>query len=206
MKKLIIIIIFIFSLIYIIGCSSSKKVVNPEISRDTTKPYQPVLIKSIEEKYNLTERYIVSGSRLSFEKTDSNNILDPITGEFIWLKEGNKFTVVLHEFEKDSNTNERTREDVLAFEISDLKVGTRFYPEKFSYYLLSYGEEKNRIDGKTINGYIIFRSITEKYATGYFDFMIEGVKKAFDKEDVKVEVVFKGSFKLPLIDITQINK
>jgi hypothetical protein len=206
MKNLIVFLSFIFLLFFIWGCGSSKKTINQEIRRDTIKVYQPDKTKSVEEKYSITERYIVSRSILSFDKTDSNNMYDPITGEFIWLKQGDKFTVVLHEFEKDSSTKERTKEEVLAFEISDLKVGTKFYPEKFSYYLLSYSEEKNRIDGKTINGYITFSSITEKYATGYFDFMVEGVKKAFDKEDVKVEVVFKGSFKLPLVDITQINK
>jgi hypothetical protein len=192
--------------LFLMGCSSSKKTIPNEIKKDTTKINQPNFIKEVEEKFDLTERYIVSGSSISFDKSDSVNTTDPITGEFIRLKEGNKYTVVFHEFNSDSITKERSKEEVLAVEISEFNTGIKYYPEKFSFFLVSYGEEKSRIDGKTIHGYITFRKISDKYAEGYFDFLIDGVKKSFDKDDIKVEVVFSGNFKLPVTEFTRISR
>jgi hypothetical protein len=188
------------------GCGSSKKEEEnlPEkknIPADTTELQKPP-----EGKFDMTERFIVSNSSISLDHNDMGIYEDPVIGEFIKLKIGNRYSVIFHQFENDTANNEKISEVVFAVEVSNLETNIKYFPEKFVYYFLHYSREKSRIDGKTIRGYLIFNRINENYAYGNIDFQIGGIKKAFDQEDIEVEVLFKGSFKLPITDLRTIKR
>ena len=195
-----------FVMLYLVGCGSGGESVKTVQNKDTLKTFQRERINPPEPIYDIIDRYIVSNSNISFDKSDSTNVEDAVTGEFVKLKSGNKYSVVIHQFETDSTRNEKLKEIVLAFELSGLEKGIRFYPERFTYYLMSYTGDKSRIDGKMIHGYIMFDKITDSHVYGSFDFTIEGLKKSFDQNDLQVEVVFRSNFKLPIIDIANIRK
>jgi hypothetical protein len=182
------------------SCGSSKKAEDEK--KEEVKKVEEIKTPPLpEEKFDITDRGIFPNASLSFDPKDSNVYSDPVVGEFIKIKEGSKYLAVFHEFKYDKETNEKNTEIVFAFELPTLEKGIKLYPEKFVYYLLSYSGNKSRIDGKAIHGYLTFKDIGEYYITGYFDFNIEGSKKAFDQQDISVDVNYKGSFKLPMREL-----
>lgn len=192
----------IFTLSFILfGCGTSQDTEKTGVKIEEQKPQTIKTEKPVEISYDFTGRYLLPNSNIVFDKSDPDAIEDPIVGEFIKLKAGNKYTIVFHRFEQDTATNTKTSEVVFAFELSKLETATKIYPEKFVYYFLNYGENKSRIDGKTIHGYIIFDRIDEKAVSGSLNFSIEGMKKNFGDNDVEVTAEFKGNFKIPFGDL-----
>lgn len=193
--------VMVILILILSSCSSSKKIEKEEKTEEV-KPVEEIKAPpKQEEKYDILERSIFSHSSLSFDVKDSNVYEDPVVGEFIKLKTGEKYSIIFHQFDYDKETNEKDREIVFAFELPILEKGIKLYPEKFIYYLLSYSGNKSRIDGKAIHGFVSFKDINTDYVTGFFDFSIEGNKKSFDQQDILVDVKYAGSFKLPLNDL-----
>jgi hypothetical protein len=193
---------FIISLTLILfGCGSSKDSEKISEKKAETNPAIIKAGKQAEISYDFTGRYLLPNSNIVFDKNDTNAVADPIVGEFIQLKSGNKYTLVFHRFETDTIKNSKTSEVIFAFELSNLETGVKIYPEKFVYYFMNYGEIKSRIDGKTIHGFLMFDRIDEKAVSGTLNFSIEGKKKTFDQNDVEVTAEFTGSFKVPIGDL-----
>lgn len=193
--------IFLFLIsVFIFGCSSSKQVERTE--KKPEEPKSPVIKveKQAEVNYNFTGRFLIPNSNIVFDNNDKSAIEDPIIGEFVKLKNGDKYSIVFHRFESDTATKDKISEVIFAFELSNIETNVKLYPEKFLYYYLNY-TDKSRIDGKTIHGYLIFEKIDGKVATGTLDFTIDGTKKVFDQNDVEVTTEFKGNFKIPFGDL-----
>ena len=200
MKNIIIsFFIFIFT-VFIISCSSSKKIEKEEIKQE--EPKKPIIQieKQAEVNYDFTGRFLVPNSNIVFDQNDESAIEDPIIGEFVKLKSGDKYTVVFHRFETDTITKNKLSEVIFAFELSNIETNVKLYPEKFLYYYMNYSE-KSRIDGKTIHGYLMFEKVDGKVAIGKLDFSIDGVKKVFDRDDVEVTAEFRGNFRIPFGDL-----
>ncbi len=206
MKQTLIFSFFFTLFLFIAGCGSSKEAENESIKKEPKKPEIVKIEKPVEISYDFTGRYLMPDANIVFEKNDPDAVEDPIVGEFVQLKNGNKYTMVFHRFESDTATKAKISEVVFAFEISKLETGIKIYPEKFVYYLLNYGENRSRIDGKTIHGYLVFDRIDEKAVSGTLDFSINGAKKTFDENDVEVTAEFKGNFKVPISDLKSYSR
>ena len=200
MKKTILSSIIFCISIFVFGCGSSKDAEKMETKKEEQKSILKTE-KPVEISYDFTGRYLLPNSIIAFDKNDSTAISDPIVGEFIQLKSGNKYTLVFHRFDSDTITKNKISEVVFAFELSNLETGVKIYPEKFVYYFLNYGEGRSRIDGKTIHGYLTFDRIDEKAVSGNLAFSIDGIKKIFDQRDIEVTAEFKGNFKVPISDL-----
>jgi hypothetical protein len=201
MNRLYVIVLTIISGLILSSCGSSEKT-ETDVKKEEVKKVEEIKTPPpVEEKFDISDRGLFPNATLSFDLKDTDAYSDPVVGDFIKIKKGSKFLAVFHEFKYDKQTNEKDTEIIFAFELPSLEKGTKLYPEKFIYYLLSYSINKSRIDGKAIHGYLTFKDISEFYATGYFDFNIEGNKKAFDQPDVSVDVNYKGSFKIPVREL-----
>lgn len=205
-KKYLVKLFILLSLFLLIDCGSSEKTTETPPQKKQDEIITKEIEKPYEGKFDINERFIIPNSNISLDQNDKNVLEDPVIGEFVKLKAGDKYCIILHQFDNDTLRNEKISEVVFAFEISKLETNIKYFPEKFIYYYLSYSPNKSRIDGKTIHGYIVFYRIDQNYAYGNIDFKIEGMKKAFDQEDIEVEVLFKGSFKLPIVNIATIRK
>jgi len=205
MKRALFFSLFITTLL-LFGCGSSKDAEKESVKKEEQKPPVVKIEKPVEISYDFTGRYLMPNSNLVFEKNDPQAIEDPIVGEFVQLKSGNKYTMVFHRFESDTSTKAKTSEVVFAFELSNMEPGMKIYPEKFVYYLLNYSDSRSRIDGKTIHGYMVFDRIDEKAVSGTLNFSIEGTKKNFEENDVEVTAEFKGNFKVPISDLNNYKR
>lgn len=202
MKKFNILILIIS---FLLGCSSSKKIEKVENKQEEPKKPTIQVEKPAEVNYDFTGRFLVPNTNIVFNQDDPEAVGDPIIGEFVKLKKGDKYSVVFHRFESDTTTKNKISEVIFAFELSRIETNVKIYPEKFVYYYIDYGN-KSRIDGKIIHGYLIFEKIDDNIAIGTLDFSIEGTKKVFDKEDVEVTAEFKGNFKIPFGDLKTYKK
>jgi hypothetical protein len=201
MKKLIVFIFLFSAALYMTGCSAEEKVQKEELKEEQTLEMPSKATQPVDIFYDFTGRFLLANSNIVFDKTDEKVLSDPIVGEFVRFKKGDKNTFVFHRFESDPVTREKNNEMVFAFEISNTETGTRILPEKFVYYFLSYKDSRSRIDGETMDGYVILDKIDNRDVSGNLSFSINGKRKEFDKEDVEVTAEFKGTFKIPIVDI-----
>jgi len=201
MKKLLVV-IFLFSVaVYMMGCSATEETTQQEDVEKEIIKIPPKVIQPIDISYDFTERFLLPNSNIVFDKGNEAIMVDPIVGDFIQFKKGDKNTFVFHRFEIDPVSNEKTNEIVFAFETLNTEIGTKIYPDKFIYYYLSYQDSRSRIDGESIQGYVVLDEVSDKAISGNLVFSIDGKRKEFDKEDVAVTAEFKGSFKIPITDI-----
>jgi hypothetical protein len=201
MKKLVVF-IFLFSIaIYMMGCSAEETIQKEEVKEQKPVQLPPKVMQPVDISYDFTGRYLIPNSNIVFDKNDKPVMFDPIVGDFVQFKKGDKNTFVFHRFEIDSVSNEKTNEIVFAFETLNTDVGEKISPENFIYYYLSYKDPRSRVDGEAINGYVILDQVDDNAVSGNLSFSIAGKRKEFDKEDVDVTAEFKGSFKLPITNI-----
>ena len=201
MKKIVIFIFLFSTALYMVGCSAEETIQKDEVKEQKPVQLPPKVMQPVDISYDFTGRYLLPNSSIVFDKSDEAVMLDPIVGDFVQFKRGNKNTFVFHRFEVDSASNEKTNEIVFAFETLDTETGVKIFPEKFVYYYLSYKGSRSRVDGETINGYVILDEIDDNAVSGNLSFSIYGKRKEFDKEDVDVTAEFKGSFKIQITDI-----
>ena len=195
--------VFLFSIaLYIMGCSTEETIQKEEVKEQKPVQLPPKVMQPVDISYDFTDRYLLPNSNIVFDKSDAAFMLDPIVGDFVQFKKGDKNTFVFHRFEIDSVSNEKTNEIVFAFETIDTETGVKIFPEKFIYYYLSYKDSRSRVDGETINGYVILDEVNDNAVLGNLSFSIDGKRKEFNKEDVNVTVEFKGSFRIPISDIS----
>jgi hypothetical protein len=195
--------VFLFSIaLYIMGCSAEETIQKEEVKEQKPVQLPPKVMQPVDISYDFTDRYFLPNSNIVFDKSDAAFMLDPIVGDFVQFKKGDKNTFVFHRFEIDSVSNEKTNEIVFAFETIDTETGVKIFPEKFIYYYLSYKDSRSRVDGETINGYVILDEVNDNAVLGNLSFSIDGKRKEFNKEDVNVTVEFKGSFRIPISDIS----
>jgi hypothetical protein len=200
MKKLFVFIVLFSIALYMMGCSAEETIQKEEAVEQQAIELPPKEMQPIDIVYDFTERFLLLNSSILFDKNDDNIVYDdPIVGEFVKFKQGDKNSFVFHRFENDTISKEKTNEIIFAFETSSIQTDVKIFPEKFVYYYLSYKDSKSRIDGETINGYVILDKVDDKNISGNLSFSIDGKRKEFDKEDLNVIAEFKGNFKLPIV-------
>jgi hypothetical protein len=201
MKKLFVFIFLFVIALYMMGCSAKETIQKEEVKEQQSIQLPPKVMQPTEVSYDFTGRYLLPNSNILFDKSDKPVMVDPIVGEFVQYTKGNKNTFVFHKFELEVISKEKTNEIIFAFETSNLETGIKIFPEKFVYYYLSYKDSRSRIDGETINGYVILDKVDDKTISGNLSFSIDGKRKEFDTEDVDVTAEFKGNFKIQIADI-----
>ena len=201
MKKLVVFIFLFSTTLYMMGCAAEETIQKEEVKEQKPVQLPPKVMQPIDIVYDFTGRYLLPNSNIVFDKSDEPVMLDPIVGDFVQFKRGDKNTFVFHRFEFDSVSKEKTNEMVFAFETLNTETGIKIFPEKFVYYYLSYKDSRSRVDGETINGYVVLDEVGDNAISGNLSFSIDGKRKEFDKEDVSVTAEFKGSFKIPITDI-----
>lgn len=202
MKHLIVFIFLFSAALYMTGCSAEEASQKEELKEKSSITLPPKAVQPPANiSYDFTGRYLLSNSSIIFGSSNATAMVDPIVGEFVQFKKGDKNTFVFHRFESDPVSKQKTNEIIFAFEILNIETGIKIFPEKFIYYYLSYKDSRSRIDGKTIKGYVILDTADDKTISGSLSFSVDGKRKEFDKEDIAVTAEFKGTFKIPIVDI-----